>query len=166
MRRAWPLVPILLLAGCGGGGTGDRTFFEATTGSAAISFAPGTGYNGSVATFSALTGLTGSATGRVVTIEATANERAVEIVLVAPNANTGAVVDLAGTSGSSVEYTDSAALGKYRAVSGKITVTTRSANSVTLTLADVVVNTENKSATGGGQGSVTLSGPISIAGAS
>ena len=168
MRRIWPLALTLLLAGCGGGGTGDSSFFEATSGSTAITFAGGTGYNGSTQTFAASTpnGLTGSATGRVVTVEATVNDRGLEIALVAPSAKTGTVVDLAGTTGSSLQYTDSVALGKYRAISGTITVTTRTTNSVTLTLTNVVVTTENPITTSGGQGTATLNGTVSIAGTS
>lgn len=164
MRRAWPLVALLpLLAGCGGSG-GDRSFFTVTTGSVAITFAAGTGYNGNVTTLSALTGISGSATGDVITVEATANDRAVEIALVAPSAKTGAAVDLSGSSGSGLEYTDSTARGKYHSTSGTVTVTSRTTNSIVLTLTNVVVTSENTSTTSGGQGSATLNGTVSVAG--
>lgn len=169
MRRLWPLA--ILLIGCGGNGSGDRSFIDGTVGTASIQFAGsaatnGDAYNGNATalTTAALTGVDGSASVSVITITATANDRAVEAVVVARNVRQGQVISVSeggadSLRGSEVVYTDTTGR-RYQAISGTLTVQSRSASGVTLRLTNVVC--EPNASTGDAKGLVTLNGTLSF----
>lgn len=159
MRTVFLLALAILTVGCGGGG-GDTSFIDGNRGSVSIGFAGGADYNGlgGNTPLTAYTTLDGSAARRIVTINATNNNRSVEASLVASNVKEGTVVDLAETANAStVAYRDT--VGRWASSSGTLEVTARTNAGVQLTLTNVVLT--NVSGTGAA-GTVTLNGTLSF----
>ena len=158
MPRAWSFLLLFLLVGCGGGG-GDTAFIEGRNGSVALNFSEATEFNGNAGALNGYTTLDGSATRKIVTVNATNVNRGVEAVLVKGGLKEGDSVDLAGLAGpSAVAYSETN--GRWIATSGTLTLQSRTTTSASLLLTDVVVTGNS----GGATGTVKINGTMTFVG--
>lgn len=154
MPKAWPLVFAVLLAGCGGGS--GAALLEGSSGTVAASFSNATGFNGNTSAITSYTTLDGSVSGNTIAISVVNADRALETSFISPALGAGTTVDLSGSTGSVVVYSDTT--GTWAANSGTVTVVTHSSTTVVLQFNNVVLTNTSSGATG----SVTLSGTVSF----
>jgi len=154
MTKAWPLLFALALAGCGG--SGGTSFLEGSSGTIATTFSNASGFNGNTGALNTYSTLDGSVNGNTITILVATANRNLQTSFIAPSTSAGTSVDLSGSTGSLVVYSDTN--GTWEATSGTVTVTTHSATTVVLQFTNVVLSNSS----GGGTGSVTLSGTVSF----
>lgn len=155
MPKAWPFIAALVLAGCGGGG-GGSSFLEGNSGTIAATFTNASGFNGSTATLNSYTTLDGSVNGNSISITVENGARSLETSFLAPSLGAGTTVDLSGSTGSLVVYSDTN--GSWTATSGTVQILTHTSTTVVLQFTNVVLTNSSSGATG----SVTLSGTVSF----
>jgi hypothetical protein len=153
MPKAWPLV-FALLIGCGGGG--GAALLEGSSGTIATSFSNASSFNGNTSALTSYTTLDGSVNGNTITISVQNVDRNLETSFISPNLASGTTVDLSGSTGSVVVYSDTN--GTWGATSGTVTVVSHTSTGVQLQFTNVVLTNES----GGATGSVTLSGTVTF----
>lgn len=152
--RALPFVTVLL-AGCGGSGSGAR-LLEGNTGTVNVGFSNASNFNGSTATLNSFSSLNGSVNGNSATVSVTNGQRQLSTAIVANNLAQGTTVDLSDATATTVVYTDTN--GTWTASDGTVTVSQLTATGMTLTFTDVVLTNTS----GGSTGSATISGTVTF----
>lgn len=156
--KAIPMMTLgLLLAGCGGASSSSGSV-EGSTGTVNLFFSTPTNFNGDVTAFNSWTTIDGSAAGGIIQLTIVNGDRTIEISAIGNDLKTGDVIDLAGTSGSSVVYADGSK--QWGSTSGTITITARANNGVAMSLAGVTLT----SSSGGATGDIAVAGSASFTG--